>query len=125
MATIRRPPIGHRSAQYNAVIGGRRIHTARIRLLFQTPALYQAATIKQREKTQPHKFKCLISQTIDRALYPHGPTTEHMRIDHGRPNIFVTKKRLDGSKVGSVFQEVGRERLAKRIRRDPFRDFRL
>lgn len=43
---------------------------------------------------------------------------QDMGVDLGRRNIFVTQQLLDGADVIPTFQEVGRKRVAKRVRTD-------
>ena len=49
------------------------------------------------------------SEAIRRAANTSTTSIEHMRIDHGRTDIFVSKEFLDSAIVIPVFQEVGRK----------------
>ena len=55
------------------------------------------------------------SEAVERALYAKRAAVENVGVDHRRADVFVAEERLDGSDVGAVFEEVGREAVAERV----------
>ncbi len=53
----------------------------------------------------------LTEKVIQGTFHPLPPLLQHMRIDHGRGNVIVTKKRLNGSDICATLQQVGRKRV--------------
>jgi len=54
-----------------------------------------------------------------------GTTVEHMSVDHGCFDVFVTEQFLDCANVVAVFQQVGGEGMTEGVRGDAFLDPRL
>lgn len=61
---------------------------------------------------------------IERASHARGPTVENVGVDHGRLQIAVSEKLLNGSDVVAAVEEVRGERVPKRVTRRGFRDSR-
>ena len=51
----------------------------------------------------------LLKEAICRAVDGQGAAVEYVSVNHGRADVTVTKKLLDGSDVVAIFQEVGGE----------------
>ena len=64
----------------------------------------------------------VVSEEISGAADGRGAALEGVCVDHRRADISVSEKLLDGPNVVAVFEEVGREGMAKRVARGPLRD---
>ena len=63
---------------------------------------------------------------VQRALrFLHGPGWHAVGVDHGRADIGAAEQRLDRADVVVRLQQVDRERVAKGVRGDAFRDLRF
>lgn len=67
----------------------------------------------------------LQAEFIRRAENSAAPAIEHMGVDHGRADIAVAEKLLNGANVVSVFHEMCRERMPKGVAARGFGDSRL
>ncbi len=61
----------------------------------------------------------LILQSIHRAADSHRAAIEHVGIDHGGPQVFVTRQFLHDANVGNIFQELNCESVAKGMATGP------
>ncbi len=59
------------------------------------------------------------SDPIRRALYPPASTVQDMSLDHGRSDILVPQKLLNGPDIIAIFKE-GEEKLSLAKGKDPF-----
>ena len=62
-------------------------------------------------------------QSIQRALCAAAAFLEDVGVDHRCADVCVAEQLLDGAEVVAVFEEVGRERVAKGVARCAFGDF--
>src|SRR6188474_1818087 len=53
------------------------------------------------------------------------PRTRHVRVDLGRRQVAVTEKHLHDAQIGTVVQQVRREGMPQRVRREVLADARL
>lgn len=61
----------------------------------------------------------LQASSVERADDTEGAAINDMGIDHGRPQILVTEKALNGPDVGTRFKKVGRKAVAKGVTGGP------
>ena len=52
------------------------------------------------------------SKRVGRTANPTSPPVEHVRVDHGGPNIFMTQKLLDRPYVVPILQQMSRKRMS-------------
>jgi len=55
------------------------------------------------------------SERVHRAPDTSWPAVEHMRVNHGRLHVLVTKQLLHGADVIAILQRIARKRVPKSV----------